>query len=205
MVATSPRHMPDVTAGAVTGVSPPAEDAARAAAAGGPVWWRGEARAVSRRVATGERSSTTDGGTPVRGSGGKRPRDSVRTGVKLESVPPQRGRRTVSSQPSVMDGDPRQAVPARPRAGGSDRDETRSFAMKREPVLIIMSVLAALQVFVGGAAFSELVSVRVAGLLALSVAALQVGMQFYVRGRVAPVPAPEPVEAVAPAPAPETP
>ncbi|TWJ15023.1 hypothetical protein LX16_0720 [Stackebrandtia albiflava] len=77
--------------------------------------------------------------------------------------------------------------------------------MKREPVLIIMSVLAALQVFVGGAAFSELVSVRVAGLLALSVAALQVGMQFYVRGRVAPVPAPEPVEAVAPAPAPETP
>ncbi|MFD0558708.1 hypothetical protein FB566_4661 [Stackebrandtia endophytica] len=59
--------------------------------------------------------------------------------------------------------------------------------MKREPVLIIMSVLAGLQVFVGGAAFTELVSLRVAGLLALSVAAIQVGVQFYVRGQVTPL------------------
>jgi|GEM_PF-4706741 len=59
--------------------------------------------------------------------------------------------------------------------------------MKREPVLIIMSVLAGLQVFVGGAAFTELVSLRVAGLLALSVAAIQVGVQFYVRGKVTPL------------------
>lgn len=60
-------------------------------------------------------------------------------------------------------------------------------AVKREPVLIIMSVLAGLQVFVGGAAFSELVSLRVAGLMALAVAALQVGFQFYVRGKVTPL------------------
>ena len=59
--------------------------------------------------------------------------------------------------------------------------------MKREPVLIVMSVLAGLQVFVGGAAFTELVSAQVAGLLALAVAALQVGFQFYVRGKVTPL------------------
>jgi hypothetical protein len=80
--------------------------------------------------------------------------------------------------------------------------------MKREPVLVIMSVLAGLQVFVGGAAFTELVSVRVAGLLALTVAALQVGLQFYVRGQVVPTAKGEkaaPAEAVAAEPAPETP
>lgn len=72
--------------------------------------------------------------------------------------------------------------------------------MKREPVLIVMSVLAGLQVFVGGAAFTELVSVRVAGLLALTVAALQVGFQFYVRGKVTPL---EKMVAGEPAPAEE--
>ncbi len=49
-----------------------------------------------------------------------------------------------------------------------------------------MSTLAALQVLVGGAALGDVVGVEVAGLLVLAVAALQTGLQFYVRGQVTP-------------------
>jgi len=59
--------------------------------------------------------------------------------------------------------------------------------IKREPVVVVMSVLAALQVIAGGAALGELVGPQVAGVVVLAVAALQVGLQFYVRGQVTPV------------------
>lgn len=58
---------------------------------------------------------------------------------------------------------------------------------KREPVVVVMSVLAALQVLVGGAAFTEVVPTPWAGLATLVVAAVQVGVAFYVRGQVEPV------------------
>lgn len=59
--------------------------------------------------------------------------------------------------------------------------------MKREPVVWVMSILAALQVLVAGAAFTEAVPQPWAGLAALGVAAIQVGVAFYVRGQVEPV------------------
>lgn len=60
--------------------------------------------------------------------------------------------------------------------------------IKREPVVVVMSVLAALQVLAGGAALTELIGPQLAGVLILAVAALQVGVQFYVRGQVTPLP-----------------
>jgi hypothetical protein len=54
------------------------------------------------------------------------------------------------------------------------------------PVLLWMSLLAALQVLTGGAALGELIGAQIAGLLVLSVAAAQAGTQFYVRGQVTP-------------------
>ena len=59
--------------------------------------------------------------------------------------------------------------------------------MKREPVVLVMSVLAALQVLAGGAALADLIGQQWAGVFILFVAALQVGLQFYVRGQVTPV------------------
>lgn len=61
-----------------------------------------------------------------------------------------------------------------------------STTSKASPVLAVMSTLAALQVLVGGAALGDVVGVKVAGLLVLAVAALQTGLQFYVRGTVTP-------------------
>lgn len=58
--------------------------------------------------------------------------------------------------------------------------------MKRNPVLVVMSTLAALQVLVGGAALGDVIGVKAAGLFVLGVAAVQTGVQFYVRGRVTP-------------------
>lgn len=54
------------------------------------------------------------------------------------------------------------------------------------PVLLWMSILAALQVLTGGAALGDFIGVKLAGLLVLTVAALQTGVQFYVRGQVTP-------------------
>jgi hypothetical protein len=59
--------------------------------------------------------------------------------------------------------------------------------IKREPVVVVMSVLAALQVLAGGAALADLIGNEWAGVFVLVVAALQIGMQFYVRGQVTPV------------------
>jgi len=59
--------------------------------------------------------------------------------------------------------------------------------IKREPVVVVMSVLAALQVLVGGAALADLIGNEWAGVFVLVVAALQIGLQFYVRGQVTPV------------------
>jgi hypothetical protein len=59
--------------------------------------------------------------------------------------------------------------------------------IKREPVVIVMSFLAALQVLAGGAALTDLIGKEWAGVFFLFVAALQVGLQFYVRGQVTPV------------------
>lgn len=59
--------------------------------------------------------------------------------------------------------------------------------MKREPVVIAMSILAALQVLAGGAALADLIGGQAAGVFVLAVAALQTGVQFYVRGQVTPV------------------
>jgi methylthioribose-1-phosphate isomerase len=49
-----------------------------------------------------------------------------------------------------------------------------------------MSTLAALQVLVGGAALTDTIGAKAAGLFVLAVAALQTGVQFYVRGQVTP-------------------
>jgi hypothetical protein len=59
--------------------------------------------------------------------------------------------------------------------------------MTREPVVVIMSVLAALQVAAGGAALANVVGANVAGLVVLAVAAVQAGVQFWVRAQVVPV------------------
>lgn len=59
--------------------------------------------------------------------------------------------------------------------------------MTSRPVLVVFSVLAGLQVLTGGAALADFVGAKVAGLIVLAVAAGQVGMTFYVQGRVTPL------------------
>lgn len=59
--------------------------------------------------------------------------------------------------------------------------------MKREPVVVWSSILVVLQVLAAGAALGDVVGKDVAALLALIVAALQAGTQFYIRGQVTPV------------------
>jgi hypothetical protein len=54
------------------------------------------------------------------------------------------------------------------------------------PVLLWMSILAALQVLSAGSALADVIPYKVAALLALTVAAAQAGVQFYVRGQVTP-------------------
>lgn len=58
---------------------------------------------------------------------------------------------------------------------------------KSRPVLITFSILAGLQVLAGGAALSDIVGEDVFGLFVLAVAAVQVGMTFYVQNQVVPV------------------
>lgn len=63
---------------------------------------------------------------------------------------------------------------------------------KREPVLVVMSVLAGLQFFFGGISatgyFADNLVVGAVGAFGnLATAAAQVGMQFFVRGQVTPV------------------
>lgn len=58
--------------------------------------------------------------------------------------------------------------------------------MKNEPVLVAMSVLAALQVLTAGSALANVIGPDAAALAVLVVAAAQAGIQFYVRGQVTP-------------------
>lgn len=62
---------------------------------------------------------------------------------------------------------------------------------KPEPVLLWMSVLAGLQIFLGGAVSVSLIgehelAAQIFGLAILAVGAAQGGIQFYVRGQVTP-------------------
>lgn len=57
---------------------------------------------------------------------------------------------------------------------------------RTSPVLLWMSVLAALQVLSAGSALADVIPYKVAALFALTVAAAQAGVQFYVRGQVTP-------------------
>lgn len=63
---------------------------------------------------------------------------------------------------------------------------TPAATRQRDPVLAVMSTLAAMQVMVAGSALTDVIGPRLAGLLGLMVAAAQVGLQFYVRGQVTP-------------------
>lgn len=58
---------------------------------------------------------------------------------------------------------------------------------KSRPVLIIFSILAALQFLAAGAALGDLVGPHVFGLFGLSVGAVQVGMTFYVQNITVPI------------------
>ena len=58
---------------------------------------------------------------------------------------------------------------------------------KSRPVLITFSVLAALQVLTGGSALADFIGKDLAGLIVLIVAAVQVGMTFYVQNQTVPV------------------
>lgn len=58
--------------------------------------------------------------------------------------------------------------------------------MKTRPVLITFSILAALQVIAGGAALQDVIGKTAFGLFVLTVAAVQVGMTFYVQNSVVP-------------------
>lgn len=56
--------------------------------------------------------------------------------------------------------------------------------MKSEPVVIIMSVLAGLQILTAGSALGDVIGAQTAALLVLVVAAAQGAIQFYVRSKV---------------------
>lgn len=58
---------------------------------------------------------------------------------------------------------------------------------KSRPVLIVFSVLAALRVLSGAAVLSDVIGPTAFGLFAICVAAVQVGMTFYVQNQVTPM------------------
>lgn len=58
---------------------------------------------------------------------------------------------------------------------------------KPQPVLIAMSVLAALDVAVAGVALSDLIGERAVGLLVLALAAVKAGVAYYLHGVVVPL------------------
>lgn len=58
--------------------------------------------------------------------------------------------------------------------------------MKSRPVVIVFSILAALQVLTAGSTLADVVGKDLAGLVILAIAAVQVGMTFYVQGGVVP-------------------
>jgi hypothetical protein len=58
---------------------------------------------------------------------------------------------------------------------------------KSRPVLIVFSILAGLQVLTGAAALGDVIGDQAFGLFAILVAAVQVGMTFYVQNQTVPV------------------
>lgn len=58
---------------------------------------------------------------------------------------------------------------------------------KPQPVLVVMSVLAGLDILTGGAALGDVIGPKQAGILILALAAIKGGMAFYLRGQVVPV------------------
>lgn len=57
----------------------------------------------------------------------------------------------------------------------------------RNPVLIVMSILAALQAIAGAANLADLLGDKLAAWFVLLVAAAQIGSAYWVRGQVTPV------------------
>ena len=57
---------------------------------------------------------------------------------------------------------------------------------KSRPVLIVFSILAGLQVLTGAAALGDVIGQEAFGLFAIGVAAVQVGMTFYVQNMTVP-------------------
>lgn len=58
---------------------------------------------------------------------------------------------------------------------------------KSRPVLITFSILAGLQVLTGAAALGDVIGEQAFGLFSIAVAAVQVGMTFYVQNQTVPV------------------
>lgn len=58
--------------------------------------------------------------------------------------------------------------------------------MKRNPVLAVMSTLAAMQLILGSSAITDILPKTTVGVLMALVGAAQMGIQFYVRGQVTP-------------------
>lgn len=58
---------------------------------------------------------------------------------------------------------------------------------KSRPVLVTFSILAALQVLTGAAALGDVVGDKAFGMFAIIVAAVQVGMTFYVQNQTVPL------------------
>lgn len=61
-----------------------------------------------------------------------------------------------------------------------------STMLKQQPVVIVFSIIAALQVINGGLAVTDVFSDEVAGIIALVIGALTAGASFYVRAMTAP-------------------
>jgi hypothetical protein len=59
--------------------------------------------------------------------------------------------------------------------------------VKRNPVVWIMSILAALQLLAGASAFIDVIGLKWAALAMAVVLAAQFGLQFWVRGEVTPL------------------
>jgi len=59
--------------------------------------------------------------------------------------------------------------------------------MKRNPVLLAMSLLAVINALAGAAAFTDAVGPGTAKLMLAFSVALQLGVQYWVRGQVTPV------------------
>lgn len=57
---------------------------------------------------------------------------------------------------------------------------------KSRPVVITFSILAGLQVLTGGTALTDVLGDQAAGLIIIAIAAVQVGMTFYVQNQVVP-------------------